>query len=111
MTGHTAPTRILYAESNTDGTVGGSHYCLLLLTASLDRSRFEPVVIFYQHHALVDRFRQAGLDVRILDRPVPIRLPGAMRLLQKGLNVFGWARLVLEYRAFLRRERIGLLHL
>jgi len=62
-------TRILFCENNTDGTVGGSYYSLLYLASGLDRTRFEPIVVFYHDHELVPRFREAGVDVRILRKP------------------------------------------
>ena len=69
-----ARKRILFVEQNCDGTIGGSHHSLLLLVKHLDRSRFEPIVAFYQHHALVpefERWRGGGLaslePVRALD--------------------------------------------
>ena len=52
------PRKVLYCESNVDGTIGGSHYCLLWLVENLDRSRFTPLVVFYQDHALVPRSSQ-----------------------------------------------------
>lgn len=50
--------RILFIEGNVDGTVGGSHGVLLEVIRHLDRSRFEPVVLFYQDNVLVPEFRQ-----------------------------------------------------
>jgi len=60
--------RILYVEHNTDGSVGGSHYALLDILRNLDRSRFEPVVVFFEEHSLLQAFRETGAEV-IVGRP------------------------------------------
>ena len=51
--------RILYIEANRDGTIGGSYYSLLYLVQSLDRSNYEPHVIFCQDNVLIPEFRKA----------------------------------------------------
>jgi glycosyltransferase involved in cell wall biosynthesis len=117
------PSRILYCDSNVDGTVGGSQYCLLYLTERLDRTRFEPVVVFYEEHALVPRFRAAGIDTRIIKPNVfripiragsvaalaPVRL--ALRLVQRAVNFTRSIRRVQRYRRLLKSERIEAVHL
>ena len=118
------PARVLYCESNTDGTIGGSHYCLFYLAEGLDRSRFEPIAVFYQDNALVPRFRSAGLDTRILELPKPFRpsvldsgvakfapLGGLLRGGTKAINFVGFLKLILKYRRFLRDESIAIVHL
>ena len=60
MTTSSKPRKVLYCESNVDGTIGGSHYCLLWLVENLDRTKFTPLVVFYEEHALVPRFRQTA---------------------------------------------------
>jgi O-antigen/teichoic acid export membrane protein/glycosyltransferase involved in cell wall biosynthesis len=65
--------RILFVEQNLDGTIGGSHHSLLLLVKHLDRTRFEPVVAFYQHHSLLDEYERCARVV-MLPAYVPIRL-------------------------------------
>ncbi|HWC29103.1 MAG TPA: hypothetical protein VG845_03375, partial [Dehalococcoidia bacterium] len=61
------PQRILYIEANEDGTVGGSHRVLFDLVCNLDRTRFEPVVLFYQNNVYVSRLRADGVDVLVLE--------------------------------------------
>lgn len=98
--------RILFVEQNRDGTIGGSHHSLLLLVKHVDRTRFEPVVAFYQHNALIEEYERYARVV-ILPAYLPIKLsiaPGhplnALALpVQKLLNLigslqFGAARLV-----------------
>lgn len=70
--------RILFVEQNTDGTVGGSHHSLLLLVKHLDRRLFEPIVAFYESHALVEEYRKYARVVILKDYP-PFRFPWASR--------------------------------
>jgi O-antigen/teichoic acid export membrane protein/glycosyltransferase involved in cell wall biosynthesis len=95
-----ARKRILFVEQNSDGTIGGSHHSLLLLVKHLDRSRFEPVVAFYQHHALVEEYQRYARIV-MLPAHFPIKLSLArgdhpLNLLalpvQKMLNFIGALR-------------------
>ena len=55
--------RILYVQHG--GTVGGAPLSLLYLLQQLDRSLFEPVVLFLADGPVVERFRSAGLTVHI----------------------------------------------
>jgi len=59
--------KILYIESNMDGTIGGSHYSLLYLLEGLNRDRFEPHVLFCQDHILVPRFQKTAEEVLVHD--------------------------------------------
>jgi glycosyltransferase involved in cell wall biosynthesis len=123
MTLASAKRRILFVEQNIDGTVGGSHFCLLDLLQNLDRDRFEPMVLLYQSNPLLDRFEKLA-PVLIVPPPSPVRLRGssatnpdqpanvATILLQKSLNV---ARVsmgsVFRWQRLLARHRIDLVHL
>jgi len=57
--------RILYIESNLDGTVGGSHHSLFLLVKHIDREKYYPIVLFYQDNAMVPDFNNI-CEVHIL---------------------------------------------
>jgi glycosyltransferase involved in cell wall biosynthesis len=105
--------RILYVEGNVDGTVGGSFFSLLFLVSGLDRSRFEPVVVFAADNALRPRFHAAGIPTQLEIPPRPVTYPGLPgRLLAKGINFLRGAILdPLRLARLLRRERIRLLHL
>lgn len=75
MTAHplaSSPKRILFLEGNTDGTVGGSQRVLLEVVSHLDRSKFDPLVLFYEEHKLVSAFRKRC--------PVIIFNTGSLRL-------------------------------
>jgi glycosyltransferase involved in cell wall biosynthesis len=50
--------RILYIESNTDGTIGGSYYSLLYLLQGLNREKYEPIVLFCENNILIPRFER-----------------------------------------------------
>lgn len=115
--------RILYCEGNTDGTIGGSYYSLLYLVSGLDRSLYEPIVVFYDRNDLLDDFEQVGADVQVFKRPRPVHLargnkgiPGfvvaAAKLLQKAINFNRFFIIQgLRYAFWLRRHRINLVHL
>jgi glycosyltransferase involved in cell wall biosynthesis len=116
--------RVLYCESNVDGTIGGSHYCLLYLIENLDQTRFEPIVIFYQDHPLVARFRESA-ETLVLDKPTPFTLGPLRRgfhrrqpilalpltFVQRSINFAGWVALVRRYVRFLRERNIRIVHL
>lgn len=105
-----APVRVLLAELNFDGTVGGSHQALVDTVRNLDRARYAPVVLFYQTNRWVEVLRAEGVEVHCWDA-----------IFQAEREVFiagGIAAKALEHvRAvwrrwrFLRAQRIGLLHL
>lgn len=115
------PRRVLYVEHNMDGTVGGSHHCLLDICRNIDRSRYEPVVLFFQDNPLTGAFRKLDLDVRLGSPARPLlQLSGssgslatvARNIVQTATN----AALMLVVRplqwiGFLRRHRIDLVHL
>ncbi len=116
------PFKVLYCESNIDGTVGGSHYCLLYLLESLDRGQYEPIVIFQQAHTLVSRF-QAVAEIVLTDPPSPtrwgtgpvarrlaaIRLP--LALARRAVNAAKLVARTVGHVAYLRRRGIALVHL
>jgi glycosyltransferase involved in cell wall biosynthesis len=115
------PARVLYCESNTDGTIGGSHYCLLHLVERLDRTQFEPLVVFQDEHALVPRFRAAA-ETLVLPRYAPVQwgassersgnlLALPLVLIRRAINLVKYARTVGDRVSFLRRQRIKLVHL
>jgi glycosyltransferase involved in cell wall biosynthesis len=111
--------RILYCESCMDGTVGGSHHCLLHLLESLDRTQYDPLVLFYQEHALLSRFKATAdtmVRTRTMDMPVQWgagwrrgRLPFV--LARRAVNLVKFALTILEHALFLKRRRIALVHL
>jgi glycosyltransferase involved in cell wall biosynthesis len=66
--------RILFVEGSRDGTVGGSHVCLLRMLANLDRGRFEPTALFHADHHIAGELRAMGVAVLVLPAEAPLRL-------------------------------------
>ena len=117
----TAPRRrrILFVEFNTDGTVGGSHTCLLDLIEHLDREKFESFAFFYQDNSLVGKFSQVATT--FVEPPptssqspyVVHHLPQAavsiVNLLRKAINGLRLVVLpTIRHARLLRRHRIEL---
>ena len=102
--------RILMVEANEDGTAGGSHQSQFDLARSLDRTRYEPVVLFYQQNRYADMLRALGIEVHVWEaertREGP-SLPPFRRVKQVGR----WLGAVARRARFLRRVRIDLVHL
>ena len=102
--------RIACIEINEDGTTGGSHRALELLAGGLAGMGFEVVPVFYQENRVAERLAAAGFDVRILS---------ALRAHEREVNERGALpqrlakayRAVRERAAFLKQERIALVHL
>jgi glycosyltransferase involved in cell wall biosynthesis len=69
-----ARKRILFIESNKDGTIGGSYYSLLYLLQGLDRDKYESVVMFCQENALIPEYEKVA-SVVIYDFDPTIYLP------------------------------------
>lgn len=79
--------KILYVEANEDGTIGGSHYCLLEIVKELDPDKYLPVVCFYQDNNLVPEFKKY-VEVLFISNPRGIvfesRFPGLYRVIGKS---------------------------
>jgi glycosyltransferase involved in cell wall biosynthesis len=116
MNNRASRAKVLYCESNVDGTIGGSHYCLLFLVEQLDRARYEPIVLFYEDHALIPRFRAAAETI-IDDQHDPARwTPGGLLrlpavLARRAVNMGRLAARVARCVRFLRDRDIALVHL
>ncbi|MEZ5416188.1 MAG: glycosyltransferase family 4 protein [Vicinamibacterales bacterium] len=117
MTPEKPTARVLYCESNMDGTIGGSHYCLLWLVENLDRTQFTPLVTFYEDHALVPRFRAAAETLIIPPRD-PVTWGAGIRgliglplgLVRRAVNAVRFAGRVMGFVSFLREHQIALVH-
>jgi glycosyltransferase involved in cell wall biosynthesis len=112
---------VLYVEHNMDGTIGGSHHCLLDICRNIDRSRYSPMVLFFQENPLVGEFRKLGIKVLIGSPASPlVQLSGlsgpVARITRAVIQPAYNAALVLVVRPmqwirFLHRQRIELVHL
>jgi len=74
--------RILFIESNRDGTVGGSYYSLLYLMQGLNKSKYELHIIFCQDNMLVPEFKKVTPHVYINNfgpsQSIPLKTLGDM---------------------------------
>jgi glycosyltransferase involved in cell wall biosynthesis len=111
--------RILFVESNQDGTVGGSYFSLLYLLRVLDRTRYDPVVMFYNDNELIDTYFKELCPVVIFRKPLGIPLKAPFRFLhvpyaisRKGYNYF---RVLffpfIRFLIFTVKNRIDMVHL
>lgn len=104
------PQRILYIEANEDGTVGGSHRVLFDLVCNLDRTQYEPIVLFYQDNAYASRLRAHGVDVMLLEeeraRERMIRRSGS-----RAAKLREYVATIARRFRFLRQHRIDLIHI
>lgn len=123
--------RILYVESNVDGTVGGSYFSLLFLIEGLNKNNYEPIVAFYHNNYLIPRYEKAGCKIFLINKHQPLDifwkfpalrkiskvLPAILmavplKIIQKIINFF----LTFFFPLFnclliLRKEKIDLVHL
>ena len=110
-------SRILFVEGNTDGTVGGSYYIMVDLVLGLDRSRYEPIVVFCDENIVAERLRKAGVRVLVIPPPRPLVFRArwlniALGPLKRVVNTFrGFLLPALAQARVLRRERIDMVNL
>ncbi len=116
---------------NTVRGLGGSYESLFVTASSLDRTRFEPVVLFFQANHFVERLRTLGISVIIarsrqfweqasyIEKSARIRasLPrrgwlGTVRRRSVALvrAIVGGIPMAWTVYRILKRERIALLH-
>jgi glycosyltransferase involved in cell wall biosynthesis len=109
------PKRILFVESNRDGTVGGSYFLLLDLIRGLDRSRYQPIVGFHRENYLMDQFRAAGAEVVLFDNLKPVdfgALNGVLNPIKRLGNLYvGLYAQARVHAKYLREQRIDLVNL
>jgi glycosyltransferase involved in cell wall biosynthesis len=92
--------RILFLEQST--AIGGGVLSLLELARSLDRTEFEPMVLFYWAHPARDRFDRAGIHSMSVWPAKPGKDP--RRSLRREISI---ARRV---RSIVRRHAVDILH-
>jgi len=100
--------RILYVEQTADGTIGGSHYCLLYLIQRLTTGLYKPVVMFYEKNALVDRVGETAETVvmqkiHFYSHNIPF--------IQKAVNLIKNFVFIIKCWLFLQKHKIDLIHL
>ena len=104
------PRRVLLVEVNIDGTSGGSHQAMFDLARHFDPTRYEPVALFYQNNAFVDRLRSLGIQVLIWE-DVWRREHGTPSRWFSPRRAVGLARAISSRVSLLRSERIDLVHM
>lgn len=118
--------KILYVEHNMDGTIGGSHYCLLEIVRNLNKEMYYPIVIFYKPNSLIAEFIKSGIETHVFDRKEPFdlasyvsRWPATFQLFCKLLNPLQkmrnfYIQLIepcIAYYLYLKKQKIDLVHL
>ncbi len=101
------PRRILFVHNSAD--IYGASRSLLRLSAALDRTRFQPIVLLPEEGPLVPLLKQAGVEVMIM---------GGMSIITR--DVFKSWRMIpflcnvpiaaARLRSIIRRHRIDLVH-
>ncbi len=119
------PQKILFIDANLDGTIGGSHYCLLEIVQVIDRKKYEPVVLFFEHNSLKEDFEKVCI-VHVFERnnrlnfrqslPLSLRrIPLIQSLfvsVQKVGNLFLYTiPEFIRILFFLKKSRIELVHI
>lgn len=110
---------ILFVELNQDGTTGGSHHSLLHLVRCLDKTLYNPTVMFYEKNKLLPEFSAEGASVKVFRKPLGSRfeppvpvLKVPARLIRKTWNRFSTSLAPFFYFfLFLLKHRIDLVHL
>jgi len=100
--------KILFIEQNTDGTIGGSHYCLLYLIDGLDKTKFEPIVLFYENHNLIPDFEIKSMvhihNYRKYNK-------NKNKLKRKAINIIVHLKHFMNALYWISRQKINLIHL
>lgn len=68
--------KIRVLECIRQGKIGGGESHLLSLTAHLDRTRFEPVVLSFTDGPMMERLREMGIETRLIytEKPFDVRI-------------------------------------
>jgi glycosyltransferase involved in cell wall biosynthesis len=88
MNSHNTKKTILFIEQNRDGTVGGSHLCLLQTIRSLNKTAYQAIVMFYQDNSLLETFRKEDCTVLVFDKPVGKKFNTKILFLKSPLFLF-----------------------
>jgi glycosyltransferase involved in cell wall biosynthesis len=111
-----APHRVLFVESSLGDVLGGSLTGILQLIDRMDRSRYVPSLLLYQHKDVIAELEASGVRVHVLP-PQPGWLPDGkrgrlgrslLRMQEITRVVLPRARVVLDY---LRRESPDIVYL
>jgi len=112
-------TRVLYIETSTEGTIGGSHHSLYQLVCAVQNYGIEPIVVFYEENDLIPTFRDAGCIVHILNKPERksmLKAAGPIKPIFRVIESFFFfsylsTALALKNYLWLKKHKIDLVHL
>lgn len=105
--------RILFCETNLDGTIGGSYFSLYFLVTRLDRTKYTPVVVFHYANPIATKLQSEGVEVHILKPGKSVSGIRSIQKLQMTGIVNGITYILLpalRFRSFLRKKAISLVH-
>jgi glycosyltransferase involved in cell wall biosynthesis len=103
---------ILFVEQNQDGTIGGSHFCLLYLIRCLDRAKYKPIVMFYEDVEIKSKFLELQCEVIIYRKPLGKRFFHGFSFFQKIYNFTNRNILpTCKFFLFILKKKIDLVHL
>ena len=84
-------TRIKVLECIRQGKIGGGESHLLNLVETIDKGKFEPIVLSFTEGPMVDRLQQFGIETTVIhtERPFDFRCWGSVRkfLQQKSIQI------------------------
>lgn len=115
--------KVLYVESNTDGTIGGSYFSLYYLVSNLDRNIYTPHILFYTDNIFVKKYEKLGIKVTVYKQKPYLNLVknfgknlGAFKKIilfyQKLHNSFRFYIVnTIKYYLFLKKNDIKIVHL
>ncbi|WP_054031627.1 glycosyltransferase family 4 protein [Desulfatitalea tepidiphila] len=100
--------KILFVEQTADGTIGGSHYCLLYLIQHLNKMQFEPIALFYESHSLIDTFKKECRTEIFHVKPFSkLRISVIRKVINLLINFF----IVFKCLVYIKKNRIKIVHL
>lgn len=105
-----------------DSSVGGSHYSLFYLVESLDKAKYDPIVVFHRDNKLIPMYRDAGIDARVFRIKTPYQFATRLRSTMPLRRLMGFIqslanlwRMVLfpalRCAVYLLKNRVDLVHL
>jgi len=97
---------ILFIHAN-NYDIGGSDYCLFKLVATLDRSRFNPVVLLGLETGIVEKYREQSVPVQIIPMN---RVRKTKNLFYQLKFVFLFFHTVLRIVSIIKKYQIDIAH-
>lgn len=105
--------RILYCETNRDGTVGGSYFSLYYLVTRLDRKKYYPIVTFHSANQVSRLLEAQGIEVHIVEfgkTVTHIKMFRQLKIVGIINSITAILIPALRFRNFIRSHTISLVH-